>query len=152
MTISLLNRTDKNIVHGTITLDFPETGTGRSADSPMRVYVIAFGRIPDADAFNGRTGLPIMQGPNVKPVLHAPKKTMVINLADYIEGIKQVIDPKAISRVIIRRTSFFFDDGMRWAAGLFSTPDPVNHGQWIFIQDRSYFPGTPAFWPPRAPK
>jgi len=152
ITIYLLNRTDKNIVNGTITLDFPETGAG-TPDSPRRPYVIGFGRLPPGTVvINGRTRQPMVwtAGPDVKPVLLAPGQTMVFTLRDYIEEIKRVIDPKAISKVIIRRSGFFFDDAMRWAAGRYSNPDPEHPGKWISL-DPSYFPGRPD-GPPRGDK
>jgi hypothetical protein len=153
ITIELLNRTDKNIVHGEITLDFPEKGAG-TRDSPRTVYVTGFGRYPaGVVTINGITRQPMVprNDPDTKPVLLAPGQTMVFSVREYIEEIKRVVDPKAISKVIIRRSSVLFDDAMRWdSGGGYSNPDPEHPGKWRYL-DPSYFPGTPD-WPPRAHK
>lgn len=146
--IHLLNRTDKNIVYGQILLVFPETGTGRS-DSPRAACPISFGRRPPAANFSG-TGEPMRQRPDVKPVLFAAGKTMVLNLADYSDEINATVDSNAVSKVIIRRSWFVFDDAMRWASGRYSTPDPEHPGKWKYL-DVQYFPGWPT-WPPGAYK
>jgi hypothetical protein len=152
ITLYLLNRTDKNIVHGTITLVFPETGAG-TPGSPVTVATIGFGQLPPGTVvINGHTRQPMVATarPDVKPVLLAPGQTMAVALQDFIEQIKRVVDPNVISRVIIRRSAVFFDDGMRWAGNSYSTADREHPGKWINL-DPSYFPGRPD-WPPRENK
>ena len=151
LTIYLLNRTDKTIVFGQTVLAFPETGD-RSSEKPMRVHAITLGRIPANAAFSGRSGQPLRQNPSLQPISFAPGEVLPIHVGDHIDQISASDNMPfgALSKLIIRRTSFVFDDGMRWDGGAYSVPDPEHRGQWKRL-DGGYFPGTPT-WPPGSHK
>lgn len=148
-TLYLVNRTNKVIVFGQISLWFPETGSG-TALQPMRVYNVTFGRLPAAAAVSGRTGRPLAQLGAAQPLTFAPGQTMSIHLADYISGIQASVDNMlfpSVTRVIIRRESFVFSDGMRWA-GEYTIPDAQHPGKWVHMPS-NYFPGDMHVnWPP----
>jgi hypothetical protein len=151
MSIFLFNRTNKTIVAGHLTLGFPETGDGKT--QPQHVYSLQLGRLPEVDAFNGRTGLPIPQDPNLKPIEWAPGQALAVHLGAYIDEIKDQIGddmPLAtVTRLRIHIGPFFFSDGTRWYLDKFATPDPERPGKFRNLPD-DYFPGDPLInWPPR---
>jgi len=146
-TVSILNRTNKTIVYGSIALMFPETGDG-TMQKPIATYNLTFGRIPDSAAFTA-SGQVLVQRTTAPPAAFGPGQTMTLRLADQItsiEGTVISIPFSAVTKCHIRRAVFFFDDGMKWD-GKFSVPDSTHPGQWI-QQTRGYFPGVPT-WPPK---
>jgi hypothetical protein len=146
-TIYLLNRTNKTVVAGQVALVFPETGTG-TLQSPLNEYNITLGRLPAVDAFSYNTGRPLAEPAAAQPISLAGGQTLAINLGAYIQQIKaSVINlPYAsLTKCIVRRKSFFFDDGMKWS-GAYWVPDPQNAGKFSPLAPK-YFPGIPT-WPP----
>jgi hypothetical protein len=147
--VTLLNRTSKTVVAGQLILVFPETGDG-SIQKPLRVYNISLGRLPASVAFSGSTGKPISQPPAAQPLSFAPGQTLAIHIGDSIAGIVASVAHDmpfpSVTKCIIRRGAFFFDDGMRWYGTGYSVPDPDNAGKFKPM-DRRYFPGIPS-WPP----
>jgi len=145
----LINRTNKTAVFGQIALWFPDTGSG-SPSQPTRVFILSLGRLPRSAAFSGSTGKPLSQPSSAQPMSFAPGQTLGIHLGDYIDGIRASVDNlpfPAVTRVIIRRNSFVFDDGMQWTPAGFASPDPQNPGRWVNMAP-SYFPGdVNANWP-----
>jgi hypothetical protein len=145
--ISLLNRTNKTIVYGSIALMFPETGDG-TMQKPISTYNLTFGRIPDAAAFTG-SGQPLRQPSTQLPASLLPGQTMTLSVAGQINLVKNSIVRipfSAVTTCNIRRVLFFFDDGMKWD-GRFYVPDAAYLGQWKLVAGR-YFPGMPV-WPPK---
>jgi hypothetical protein len=149
-TLYLLNRTNKTIVFGQIGLWFPETGDG-TPQRPMEVYNLTLGRLPDAAAVSVTTGKPLQQATTAQPISLAPGQTLQVHLSDYINQIRgsvAAVPFPNVTRVIVRRSSFVFDDGMRWA-GEYSIPDPDHPGKWKNMPP-AYFPGNGHLtWPPK---
>lgn len=153
MTIYIYNRTNKMIVAGHIVLGFPETKSGRSA--PQSAYLIGLGRIPQVDAFDGRTGRPLRINPNAKALAFAPNQTLAIHVGDYISGIEASVANRMplfyVTKVRIYLGSFCFQDGMVWVAAQYSVPDPHHPGRFVNLA-RDYFPGDRRQnWPPPPP-
>jgi hypothetical protein len=151
MSIFLFNRTNKTIVAGHLTLGFPETGDGRTR--PQHVYPMQLGLLPAVDAFNGRTGQPIPQDPNQKPLAWGPGQTLAVHLADYIDDVKDQVEndmPLAtVTKLRVHIGPFFFSDGTRWYLDKFAVPEPDRPGKFKSLPD-DYFPGNPLInWPPR---
>ncbi len=143
MTIFLFNRTDKAIVAAHLTLGFPDTGDGRTRG--QRVYPMQLGRRPEVDSINARTGQPIRQGLNLKPLAWEPGQTLVVHVGDYIDEIKGQVENdmplSAVTKLRIHIGPFFFSDGMRWYLGYFAVPDPEHPGKFKNLPD-AYFPGS----------
>ena len=150
MTIYVKNRTDKTVASATLLLNFPETGNGRT--QPMWVYHIQLGRMPDVDAFNGKTGKPLRIDPGAKPLNLQPGQEVVIQVGDYMDKIKAYVEKAMplfyVTRVGVSVNECTFSDGMRYSAGAYSVPDASNHGKWKYLSSH-YFPGDPhRYWPP----
>jgi len=143
LTIYIYNRTNKNIVFAGIALGFPETGNGRT--EPQSIYHIKLGRIPAEDAYYGRTGKPIPIGSDVQPIAFGPHQTLAVKVGDYINQIRSYAQNQmllsGVTKVIIHRDDFFFEDGMRWTDGGYATPDPNHRGRFIY-KSSDYFPGV----------
>jgi hypothetical protein len=150
VTIHVYNQTDKTIAFGQVTLAFPETGDG-SYQSPLRVYNITLGRIPSSVAFSGRTGKAIAQNPSSGAISFAPHQTLLIDVGAYIDRIAAQVDNMPIEKLtncIVRRGTFYFDDGMKWDPSGYWTPDPAKPGTFNHM-GRGYFPGDKLpVWPP----
>jgi len=152
VTIYLFNRTNKTVVYVQIVLGFPETGDG--IQRPMRVHHITLGQLPPSVAVTG-SGQPIRRDLTRKAMSFAPGQTLLIDVGVYFDQIRASVEPKmaftAITKCIIRRSAFYFDDGMRWD-GEYSVPDPERPGKWKYM-DQRYFPGDEHNnWPPRPHK
>lgn len=149
MTISFFNRTNRTIVAAFLTFGFPETGDGRVR--PQHAYHMDVGRVPAVDAFTGK-GQPMRIDPNRKPLAWEPGQTFTIRVGDFIKELKAEMEGDlpvaAISRVSIHIGPFFFQDGMRWFAGVFEAPDRGHPGKYRAMPD-DYFPGNQLLnWPP----
>jgi len=141
-TLYLFNHTNKTIVFGQILIRFPQTGSG-AASSPMRVYPVTFGRLPESAAYSATTGKPLYQQTSAQPVSIPPGQSFPIRLADYTQGIRGSVDSmpySAITKVVIQRSVFVFDDGMRWDRGSYATHStrkgPVSGFRWLPIFSR----------------
>lgn len=84
MSISLINRTEKTIVAGEITLNFLDTGNCRS--QPCVAEQIHIGQLPSIDAYNGRTGQPLKLDAR-DPLDWAPDQAVVVHVGDYMDEI-----------------------------------------------------------------
>lgn len=159
MSVVLKNRTDKVIVRAEITLWFPETGDG-SRSQIITSYTMALGQRPEIDSFT-RHGQKLQPQPDKPPILLAPGQTLVIQAADYIDDIQNMLDefpgiiagkpPLAqVTKVAINGRQFYFADGMRWTdLDGFAVPDPNHPGQFTNLDRGHYFPGKPSQnWPP----
>lgn len=147
--IVLLNRTNKTIVWGQITLAFPETGAGTAGD-PQRVAKITVGQLPPT-AVVTRAGQPVAQLPTTRPPLNfGPGQRMTLRLSDYKDQIATALESikpaGTLTKCRIHLTAFFFEDGLRWD-GSYSVPDPERPGKYKQMNG-GYFPGTPV-WPPK---
>lgn len=142
-TIYVVNRTSKPLAWLEIGLQFPQTGNGRT--QPTWIYRIKLGRVPDADAYDN-TGKAIPSAfMGTKPLNLQPGGTLAIQLSDYIDQIQTylagAIPLPSISECNIYVASSEFADGLRYAGGAYSVPDPHNPGQWSYYPARRYFPG-----------
>jgi hypothetical protein len=147
MTIVIRNRTDKAIVRAEIVLLFPDTGDG-TPGRPVTAYTITLGQRPEIDAFRSN-GQKLSRQLDKKPFFFAPGETLVINVADYVDEIRSIVEAKLlfsqITRVVIERTQFFFEDGMRWNNLYgFGVPNPNHPGQFTNMDRSTYFPGNAA--------
>jgi hypothetical protein len=143
VSFTVLNRTNKPIVFAQFTLVFPESGDG-SHEAPTRMVTITLGRLPAAIAYNG-SGQPLKSGGRGQALDLAAGQTLTVNLASYAS---QISSPElaTLTKVIIRRSSVVFDDGMRWDQQGYAAMDRDNLGNWRYLES-SFFPGTPV-WPP----
>jgi len=149
-TIFLFNRTNKVIVAGSLIALFPQTGDGKT--KPYRGCGMYFGRRPDVDSIDGRTGKPIAQDPSRTPLSWQPGQYLEVHVGDYIDGIQVRLKPamalKDVNWLRIHIGAFFFEDGMRWM-GTFAVPDPDRPGKFKNMPD-DYYPGNRYInWPPR---
>jgi hypothetical protein len=144
MTIYVENRTDKNIAWLEVSLRFPETGNGRT--QPVWDYRIQLGRMPAADAFDGRTGKPLHVDPKAQPLNLKPGQVLVVRVADYMNRIRAYLETAmplwTVTRCYIYIADCLFADGMGWGGGAYSVPDPAHPGKWRHLGQR-YFPGNP---------
>ena len=145
MTIFLWNRTSKTVVFSDIVLGFPETGDGRTPETPQAMFNIDIGKLPAVAAFTG-TGKPIPPPPGAEPLSFGPGRTLRIRVADYLAEINaypdHIIALEQITHCVIFRGTFYFDDGMKWQPSGFSVPDPDHPGKYKYVEGR-YFPGRP---------
>ena len=143
-TIYVMNRTSKPLARLEIGIQFPQTGNGRTQST--RIYYLKLGRIPDADAFD-KNGKAIPAGLiGTKPLDLQPGGTLTIQLSDYVDQIQNYLAGamplSPISECNIYVASSEFADGLRYAGGAYSIPDPHNPGQWSYYPARRYFPGN----------
>jgi hypothetical protein len=140
LSIYLLNRTDKSIVHGFVSFTFPDaSGAG---------YQLELGNIPAGFAFS-KAGKAVVR-PVAAPFLLGPKQVTAIHLRDYIEKIRERVELQAplsrVSEMHVLPGGFDFQDGMRWAGANYELMDPGTH-TWRSL-DRNYFPGNmDLYWP-----
>lgn len=151
ITVYLLNRTNNSIVYAGIVLWFPDTWNG-SPQHPILTFPISLGRVPDSVAFSGGTGQPLRQSPNARPIAFGSRQTLAIHLGDYIDRIRAsvggAIPLAAITKMIIRRETFYFSDGMKWNMSGFYTYDQASPRRWKAL-DETHLPSL-ASWPPAA--
>lgn len=150
LTIYVQNRTDKTIVYTELSLNFPETGDGRTPQTPQTRVPLRLGYYPAAVAYFG-TG---QQMPQVsRPLLNwEPGKTIALTISSEVFGEIQtnlssrLPAPANATKVVIRREAAIFSDNTRWVSHGFSVPDPQRPGRWRPITDLNYFPGH-MVWP-----
>lgn len=152
MTISLVNRTNKTIVSGTVSLLFLDNAVDcRTQTCPLEQMHL--GQMPAVDAYDGRTGRPLKQEQSGKaPLNWEPGQTLTLGVGDFISDIEAKLsnyEPIGeASKVSVHVGPFFFQDGMRWAAGAYSVPVPETPGKFRALKE-NYFPGQRGSnWPP----
>ncbi|MBV9267827.1 MAG: hypothetical protein JO061_16790 [Acidobacteriaceae bacterium] len=151
MTISLVNRTNKTIVFGSLIVHFLDTGDCRAL--PCVGDWLQFGKMPAIDAYDGRTGQPMKpEHPERPPLDWQSEQTIVVHVSDYIPEIEERLADSmlvtAVTKINIYRGPFYFDDGMQWNLGRYSVPDPEHHGKFKELP-ADYFPGRRGNnWPP----
>lgn len=133
MTISLMNRTNKNIASGQLTLSFLDVGDCRH--TPCPAGHIHLGQIPAIDAYDGRTGKPL-PNPGTQPLDLKPDQVLAVHVGTYWNdildesGLEKFMPVTAVSKVRLDIGPFFFEDGMRWSGGgLYAVPDPKHRGR-----------------------
>jgi len=152
MTISLINRTNKIIVFGSLSFHFLDVGDCSDAH-PCAGTHLDFGQIPTIDAYSGRTGQPLRLEHAQRPPLDwGPEQTIVVHLSDYMPEIEtslaNFLPVSDVTKVNIYRGPFYFADGTRWDLGRYSVPDPDRPGKFNALP-RNYFPGLRGRnWPP----
>lgn len=151
MTISLVNRTNKTIVYGSVIMHFVDTGDCVSL--PCAGTELHFGHMPAIDAYDGRTGQPLrLEHPERPPLGWQSEQTYVVHVSDYMDKIERSLSnfmsESAVGKVNIYRSAFYFEDGMRWTPGRYSVPDPERPGKFNHLPV-DYFPGRRGNnWPP----
>ncbi len=151
VTVQLYNHTNKTIVFAQIEVSFPQLGDG-TPQHPKRVYNITLGQIPPTVAINGRTGQPLRQNTNSKPLSFAPGETILLDLGAYLDQLKSAVEGlmpwEQINQIAIRRQSVYFPDGIKWNL-YYEAPDPERPGKYKPMNDPKYFPGDEREnWPP----
>ena len=152
MTISLINRTNKTIVFGSLTLHFLDAGDCSSA-APCPGVHPKFGQIPAIDAYDGRTGLPLRLNRPVRPPLNwGPEQTIVVHVSDHMPEIEASLENympvSTVTKVNVYFADFYFADGMQWNLGRYSIPDLEHPGKFKPLP-ADYFPGRRGRnWPP----
>lgn len=157
LSISLLNRTNKKIVRVELDIVFPDTGDGSPSHS-VTVYRLWLGQRPEIVSFT-RSGRKLPPEPDKQPLSFAPGQTLVLNLANYADGIQTCVEggcsgigiPFAqVNRIAIHRTQFYFADGMCWNLSGYGFPVLDHPGQFTYKPRGSYFPGghPSQDWPP----
>lgn len=109
MTISLVNRTNKSIVFGSMIFHFLDTGDCKSL--PCAQATPEFGRRSPIDAYDGTTGRPLRpEKIERQPLDWKPEQTIVIHISDYMGEIEQSLanfmSVTDLSKVNIYRWSF----------------------------------------------
>jgi hypothetical protein len=130
------NFSNKEVTATDFQLLFPQTGTGKTPDSPVAGYTIAMGRKPDWAMYTvtGRKHSPAPT--ELEPFSIPPGQKVRIALAPFYDAIKAAIEPTPISTINAVRISsgtFYFPDGTRWSIANFEKPDPVRPGAYIQI-------------------
>jgi hypothetical protein len=134
LVLVIRNLSHKEIVAGSIRLDFPETGAGIEGDSIMSKSV-ELGRKPDHALYRP-------DGVELNPVsaeaLHLlPGQELRVPLAPYYDEIKTIVEKKrpieSITTIRLIVQFFYFADGTRWAPNNFQKPDPATPGKYILI-------------------
>ena len=151
-TISLINRTNKTIASGQLTLCFLDVGDCRHRPCPAGH--IQLGQIPAIAAYDGRTGKPL-PNPGTQPLDLKPDQALAVEVGAYWNdildesGLEKFMPVTAVSKVRLDIGPFFFEDGMRWSGGgLYAVPDPEHRGRFQKLPD-NYFPGKRNHhWPP----
>ena len=155
MTISLVNRTNKTIVFGSILVHFLDTGNCSSAQ-PCVGAALSFGQRPLIDSYNSRTGQLMRPEPFERPPIEwQSEQTIVVRVSDYLDEIESNLSHAPtplratdITKLKVYRGSFYFSDGMQWNLGRFSVPDPERPGKFKELPT-TYFPGRRGHnWPP----
>jgi hypothetical protein len=152
MVITLLNRTNKEIVWAELDFTFLDTGDG-SPSRPVTVYRLILGQLPEIDSFSSH-GRKLPPEPDKQPLSFAPGQTLVIHVADNVDEMQSLVEQRIpfsqISKVGIRRFRFYFSDGTIWDdLGSYAVPAPQHPGRFAYKQRGSYFPGHPSQnWPP----
>ena len=151
MDIALVNRTVRDIMFGALTIQFLDTGDCRR--TPCAATELHFGQLPPVDAYYGN-GEPIKpESINGSTITWTPGKTLVIHVGDYRDQIEQALSGQNLNFVNVNRIAlhigpFFFRNGMRWALGFYSKPDPDRPGRFKYLPS-DYFPGARGQnWPP----
>lgn len=151
MSISMVNRTNKTIVFGSIIFHFLDTGDCQSV--PCAGTTLSFGRIPAVDAYDGRTGRPLKLGSSDRtPLDWNPEQTIIVHVRDHMDEIESDLSDSIpatdINRLNVYRGPFYFADGMKWDLGRYAVPDPERRGKFKELPV-DYFPGRRGNnWPP----
>jgi hypothetical protein len=152
MTISLINRTSKTIVFGTVLFNFLDVGDCSRAQ-PCPQAGLEFGQVPTVDAYDGRTGRPMQRGhPERPPLDWGPEQTIVVRVSDYMPEIEASLENyllvSAVTKVNVHLADFYFADGMQWNLERYSVPDLDHPGKFKPLP-ADYFPGKRGRnWPP----
>lgn len=152
MTIAMVNRTNKTIVAGTVTLLFLDNASDcRTEVCPMEQMRV--GQLPAVDAYDGRTGQPLKpEDVGIAPVEWKAEQTFTLHVSDYWQDIETKLSNFGVStepsKVAIHLGPFYFADGMKWGAGAYATPVLENPGKFKYLPG-NYFPGRRGHnWPP----
>ena len=151
MTVSLVNRTNKTIVFGSLLFQFLDTGDCHAL--PCVRANLTFGQRPVIDAYDGRTGQPLkLDHPERLPLEWKPEQMIVVHVSDYMDDIERRLSDSmlvtAVTKLNVYRGSFYFADGMQWNLGRYSFPDPEHRGKFKELP-ADYFPGRRGNnWPP----
>lgn len=118
-TIYVINRTDKPVAWLEVSLQFPQTGNGRT--QPTWIYQLRAGQEPAADvkvteARNGRPMPPEVIGAESLDL--QPGHTLAIHLADFMDKIsaylRTAMPVNQITECYIYTASCELSDGTRW--------------------------------------
>jgi len=144
LSLVLLNRTSKNIVHVSMHVTFPET----TATGPMLWPTVRFGQLPDNVAFfvSGEAMPPRPE----EPIFLEPGEERTFPLVEQGPHLRKAIEGRQPFSTVSMCYIHFeatFDDGMHWGeVGGYSDPDPDHPGRFT-PTDMTYFPG-PLVGPP----
>lgn len=142
-TIYVMNRADRALAWLDIALQFPQTGNGRT--EPTFIYDVRLGRMPDPDSFDARGNRMPVSFAGLKPLNLQPGGTLAIHLSDFHDQIdtyvKKAMPLAAVNRCNISVAVSEFDNGLRYAGGAYSAPDPQQPGHWKYYPTHQYFPG-----------
>ncbi|MGH9736006.1 MAG: TlpA family protein disulfide reductase [Candidatus Acidiferrales bacterium] len=131
------NLSDKQVTAVDLRLTFPQTGTGKTPDSPVVATTITIGQKPSWALYtrSGRQHTPI--GSELEPFSIPPGQEVRIALAKFYSAIKSAIESKqpisTINAVYIGSQFYYFADGTRWTMGNFEKPDPGRPGAYTRI-------------------
>jgi hypothetical protein len=134
LVLVIKNLSHKEIVAGSIRLDFPETGAGIKGD-PVMTKSVELGRRPDNALYRPdgvKVGLE-----SAEPIHLLPGQELKVPLAPYYDEIKTIVEMKrpvtSITTLRLIVQFFYFADGTRWAPNNFQKPDPSTPGKYIAI-------------------
>jgi hypothetical protein len=134
LVVVIKNLSNKEIVAGSIRLDFPETGAGIEGDSFMSKSV-ELGRKPDHALY--RPDGVKLDPATAEPLQLLPGQELRVPLAPYYAEIRTIVEKKrpitSITTLRLIVQFFYFADGTRWAPNNFQKPDPGTPGKYILI-------------------
>ena len=118
-TIKFKNISDKPIVHVSIAILFPETG---SSDSPQ-VYFLRYGVNPEV---NNKETPSLLAANDTAEIKFSDKNFN--HLKEFLSQRKQLAE---LTEANFRIMVVYFEDGTKWSAGTIFRPDPNSAGKFI---------------------
>ncbi len=140
LSVVIKNVSRKKIVFARIQVRFPETGDG-TKEHPTVGDQSSAGQMPDHAPYSGITGQRLNDPPR-DPILVEPGHEVTIPVIsrlgdDHFEGIKSMIESRqslsSVTSCVVGLSSFYFDDGTKWASGAYYRPDPSIPGKYNVV-------------------
>ena len=136
LVIVVKNLSNKEVIAGTVSIRFPETGSGSPGDAFIG-QSITIGQWPEYALHATRDG----HRANIigtEPISIKPGQEMKFTLAPYVSEMRREIETKrpfsTITRVALMLGPFHFSDGTRWASySGFQKPDMNAPGKYAMI-------------------
>jgi hypothetical protein len=127
LTVQVQNVSNKNLVAGTIQMDFREIGP------PTMFFMIQAGQIPDHQLYSN-DGQKVTPRHQQAPAMIKPGQILNIRVAPFYSDLSSILiertDLASVRACTIDDGAFYFDDGTRWSHGNFSKEDGTTPGKY----------------------